>query len=639
MSNAVEEFLIRFKFDNKKIVQDLKKVAKAYDQLEAGAKRSKAVEATKRQTQEQRKLNAQMSEAIRLNRSLNRFTSLKSFQDVKRADPTRARILRANYIRTMTSGGTEESITNNLAKQRQNLVGVERGYRKATVAARKLNTVQKGLTDSTRNMVRAYASIFAVVGATAAINKTGQSFEAMNSAMLAAMGSEAEAAKQVEFLTGMTRRLGFSLLDTADQYTKFVFASKDKLDTEQVNTFFQSMAEAGTVLGVSKDRMRLSFNAVQQMMNKTTVNSEELRRQLAESFPGAVQLFAKAAGKTEKELFDMMQAGKLLAADILPLVGEEMKKLANTAGALEAKLMTTRIAQGRFFNELELSMNKIFKSGFDKGFAELLETFTVGLNNNQEVLEALGKTFGFVFKIIKAIAEPLLAVIGAITFVTGKLAEAMDSIPFSENVVGYGVLAAGIYKVVAALNVVKKAGWAAILPLSLPFLTIAAVVSAAILALQEFYSLFDDNLTGVFEKYVLGKETGETSWGKEIIKGISAVVNFFDRIVNKAIALYNSIAGDNSKELATPTRLQQYADESKFHGGASNLSSPSDLATYAATSSAHNKSSVVIAPVFDIKTSPEATKEEAAREISEMMTEKMGEMFSSQNLFNAVGGQ
>ena len=41
-------------------------------------------------------------------------------------------------------------------------------------------------------------------------------------------------------------------------------------------------------MGVSKERMKLSMNAITQMMNKGKVSSEELRLQLSESLPGKI---------------------------------------------------------------------------------------------------------------------------------------------------------------------------------------------------------------------------------------------------------------------------------------------------------------------------------------------------------------
>jgi hypothetical protein len=121
------------------------------------------------------------------------------------------------------------------------------------------------LQDSTRNMVREYASLYALFAGTNAINQTGQSFEALNSAMLAATGNTSDAKQQMQFLIDLSRRLGLSVKDIADQYIKFKFAAKDKLTNTQIEELFTNMSELGTVLGLSQEKMKLAFNAIQQI--------------------------------------------------------------------------------------------------------------------------------------------------------------------------------------------------------------------------------------------------------------------------------------------------------------------------------------------------------------------------------------
>lgn len=141
--------------------------------------------------------------------------------------------------------------------------------KKATMRTRKANIAYQGLNDSTRNLIRSYVSMFAVLEATTSINRVGQRFESMNSAMLAATGTSELAQQEIEFLDKMTSRLGLSLLDASDAYSKFLFASKGKLDTEQTRELFEGLSELGTTLSVSKERMKLSMNAITQISGKS----------------------------------------------------------------------------------------------------------------------------------------------------------------------------------------------------------------------------------------------------------------------------------------------------------------------------------------------------------------------------------
>lgn len=329
----IEKFLIEFGFKGDKALNKLKEVVREYDKLnrqvvqntiatkkQAGAEKQRAIwlsqvhqqkkktssvdrfiaareqedikknQALRTETQKQQLAMQKRLEAStkRVNAVYNRRKAIENrvarlsgalgrsqaFTAIAAADPSRASALRSKF-ETGIRRGDEKAI------QRVRDAMAQYGRQVASTRNKvlSLKTVQNGLKDSTRNMLRSYVSLFSIFGATKSINKVGQGFEAMESAMLAAMGNKEDAARNIQFLDEMTSRLGLSLLDTADQYTKFVFASKGKLDTEQVNTFFESVAEAGTVLGVSRERMKLSFNALQQMLNKTTVQNDELKRQ------------------------------------------------------------------------------------------------------------------------------------------------------------------------------------------------------------------------------------------------------------------------------------------------------------------------------------------------------------------------
>ena len=62
--------------------------------------------------------------------------------------------------------------------------------------------------------------------------------------------------------------------------------------------------------------MESVFLAISQMISKGKVSAEELRLQLAERMPGAVNIFAKAIGVTTSELDKMLQEGKVGLEDL-----------------------------------------------------------------------------------------------------------------------------------------------------------------------------------------------------------------------------------------------------------------------------------------------------------------------------------
>jgi hypothetical protein len=202
---------------------------------------------------------------------------VRAARDVERYRPLGG----AKIDAAIASGNIDQlrTVTKELSRMNHEL---EKQRRHSMGAAAAMSSLQ----DSTRNMVREYASLYALFAGTSAINQTGQSFEALNSAMLAATGNTSDAKQQMQFLIDLSRRLGLSVKDIADQYIKFKFAAKDKLTNTQIEELFTNMSELGTVLGLSQEKMKLAFNAIQQMMSKTRISSEELRLQFAESMPG-----------------------------------------------------------------------------------------------------------------------------------------------------------------------------------------------------------------------------------------------------------------------------------------------------------------------------------------------------------------
>jgi hypothetical protein len=197
---------------------------------------------------------------------------VRAARDVERYRPLGG----AKIDAAIASGNIDQlrTVTKELSRMNHEL---EKQRRHSMGAAAAMSSLQ----DSTRNMVREYASLYALFAGTSAINQTGQSFEALNSAMLAATGNTSDAKQQMTFLIDLSRRLGLSVKDIADQYIKFKFAAKDKLTNTQIEELFTNMSELGTVLGLSQEKMKLAFNAIQQMMSKTKISSEELRLQLS----------------------------------------------------------------------------------------------------------------------------------------------------------------------------------------------------------------------------------------------------------------------------------------------------------------------------------------------------------------------
>jgi tape measure domain-containing protein len=222
-----------------------------------------------------------------------------------------------------------------------------------------------------RSTLIGFTGAFTVFAGIKAVAEVGKGFESTESSMLAALGSTQAVSAEMEFLTALTKRLGLTVNETANAYAKLTFSAKDGMSQQQIRDLFTGLTEFGTVMGIDAERMKWSLMAVQQMANKGKISMEELRRQLAENMPGTFQIFAAAAGVSTEELEALVESGNLLAKDVLPQFGIALQEAARNGGALEAKMLTLRVAEGKMRHEWEAFQKTIFDSGMSRVLTEI----------------------------------------------------------------------------------------------------------------------------------------------------------------------------------------------------------------------------------------------------------------------------
>ncbi|KLE70652.1 hypothetical protein YA16_04720 [Klebsiella aerogenes] len=129
--------------------------------------------------------------------------------------------------------------------------------------------------------------------------------------------------------------------------------------------------------------------------------SEELKGQLAEALPGAVRLFVKALNQmkgttnlTEKDLFDLMQQGKLFSKDILPEVAKQMKAAARNGGALDKAMKSNRASWQRLQTSMQNAMNIFFTSGFGNSLTSAFDAISTAVNGSGGAFEMFGHIAG-----------------------------------------------------------------------------------------------------------------------------------------------------------------------------------------------------------------------------------------------------
>lgn len=141
-------------------------------------------------------------------------------------------------------------------------------------------------------------------------------------------GSTAQFADNLRYTTQLAQKYGVYVNDITSNYAKFTAAASIAgMAVADQRKLFESLSRAAAGFGMSADDTNGMFLAVTQMMGKGKIQAEELRGQLGERLPIAMQAMAKAAGTTVAGLDSIMKKGKLLSAEVLPAFADALNEM------------------------------------------------------------------------------------------------------------------------------------------------------------------------------------------------------------------------------------------------------------------------------------------------------------------------
>ncbi len=203
-------------------------------------------------------------------------------------------------------------------------------------------------------------------------------------------GGSAIAGQELDYLRGVSERLGLSTRTTADAYISLLAATRNTaLQGEPTRAIFESITSAMSLLGRSSADTEGALLAVQQSISKGTLSSEELRGQLGERLPGAFGIAAKAVGVTTEQLGKMLEQGQILAVDFLPKFAAELDK---TFGRPET-VDTYLAAVNRMGNAFDEALQAIGATGAFDLLTDFIKGSSSGVKEFNLYLSDLGSRF------------------------------------------------------------------------------------------------------------------------------------------------------------------------------------------------------------------------------------------------------
>lgn len=294
-----------------------------------------------------------------------------------------------------------------------------------------------------------------------------------------------EGTKQLQFARDVALNLKLPMDAIVRGYADLALAAKGSaLEGEGARKIFIGFAQAARVNSASAEATNGVFKALTQILSKGKVQAEELRHQLGDRLPGAMQTMATGLGVTTAELDAMMKKGELTSDTLVNMAATASQRV---APQLTASLTTPAAKLQDFQNRILMFKETIAQSGFleavgtafDK-LAKALSTpeavqaakdlgvalgdivtwaTTLATSGNLDTILAWAKGLGIAFVALQ-ITSIITGLYGFATAigVTAAAVFGLD-VAMAPVLIGLGAIAAVVATVVGAFGLWKLAEW------------------------------------------------------------------------------------------------------------------------------------------------------------------------------------
>ena len=219
---------------------------------------------------------------------------------------------------------------------------------------------------------------------------TGIYMDRMARALSSVQGGAKPAQESIKYLREESERLGVVFKDQIQGFLLFSAATKGTaLAGEQTKQMYSDLMESVASFQLTQEDAYQSVRAVQQMLNKGSIQAEEFRGQFGERIPAAFEALKRLLQVNDKTLGEMMKKGQLYSSAVVPGL-LRMMALMNKAGLNEV----TQSAQSeinRMKNSWADFQKLVMDSGVTEslasGLRELAEEFSGLMKENEKAIE------------------------------------------------------------------------------------------------------------------------------------------------------------------------------------------------------------------------------------------------------------
>lgn len=273
------------------------------------------------------------------------------------------------------------------ASGQQRINALQAELRGASDESRRLSASTSDVTGMLKGMVAAYGGLQLA----AEFLRANVATDSLSRSLTILTGDAGKSREEIEWLNRTADRLGVVALDVSKSYVSLSAATKGtRLEGQATRDVFEAVTGAMAKLGKSSADTDGALQALAQMVGKGTVSMEEMRQQLAERLPGAMQATAKAMGLTVAELTQMISSGGVLAEDLLPALARGLRDVYGTAPAEGALASWARFKNS--VNETFIMLGQ--SGGVIAAGITLLDGLSTTVRGLAGAFELLGKISG-----------------------------------------------------------------------------------------------------------------------------------------------------------------------------------------------------------------------------------------------------
>ncbi|MEN6807394.1 tape measure protein [Escherichia coli] len=372
-----------------------RKFNKTFDKIEQRARSTKAFQFATRFNDTVNPPKQPRQPRISGNRAV-RAAYQANMSKLKGFDPVLQKYIKSQFYGLSAKAGSMDSSKFNeklaqLNASVREAIAKARGHTSTSINGNKAANSLDSLSSAAVKTAGAFISMQAVLASYQKIMEIGLQRASAERSIDFVFDKDAGQVK--EFTKSLAQTTGLDIAELQSQFAGFGASAKESMGIQGSEELFKNMIGYSRLMGRSEEEIKRALTALSQMAGKGQIMAEELKGQLAEAVPGMVQVFAKATGKTEQELFDAMKKGALKSADTLQKVTQELNKQITAKGGWKTISESTQAQLGNLKNSWNTTLDSIFR-GSENGLQDFTRSLTTLLNSLGGSGKSLGESLG-----------------------------------------------------------------------------------------------------------------------------------------------------------------------------------------------------------------------------------------------------